>query len=185
LSFWKILDRLSSEEMKVVLNKIPAGNKHYTIEDTGWFPAEDFTLSHIECIEIDLQKSESGSAVLDGKMRLKLELRCDRCGEAFPYALAVDFHYLFRTGEDVSLQIQDLECSDDDCNTVYLDEPVIDIDEVLREQVVLEVPFRRVCSENCKGLCPGCGAVLAREACRCPPEAQGSPFAVLKKLKKH
>lgn len=171
--------------MKVLLNQIAAGNNHYSIRDTGWFPAEEFTLSRVDRIDIDLSKRDGETFGIEGEMRLVLTFLCDRCGESYPYSLVTDFQYLFRIGEDVSLHIQDMECSEEDINTVYLHEPVIDIDEILREQIVLAVPFRRVCNEDCKGLCPGCGVILAREACRCPPKAQNSPFAVLGKLKNH
>jgi len=171
--------------MKVALNQIAEGNNHYSIQDTEWFPSEDFMLTRVDRIEIDLLKRDSKAVILKGEMRLAIELFCDRCGEPFQYALAADFRYLFRTGGDVPPDVRDLECSDEDCDTVYLDESFIDIDEILREQVVLEVPFRRVCNEGCKGLCPGCGVVLAREACRCSPDVQDLPFAVLRKLKKH
>ena len=171
--------------MKVTFGQISAGNTHYSIKDTGWFPVEGFSLRQFHHAEIDLLKKDSDTVVLEGEMLASVEFLCDRCGEPFDYTLSVDFQYLFRTGEDVSLHLQDMEFNEDDCSTVYLDEPVIDIGEVLREQALLAVPVRKICDDGCKGLCPGCGVVLAQEACRCSSSRTDSPFAVLKKLKNH
>ena len=135
--------------------------------------------------EIDLFAKDDETVILKGEMLASVEFLCDRCGNPFDYSLLVDFHYHFRTGEGVSCQLLEMECGEDDVDTVYLDELVIDIGEVLREQVLLAVPVRKVCDDGCKGLCPGCGAVLAHETCRCPPGRPDSPFAVLKKLKNH
>jgi uncharacterized protein len=171
--------------MKVTFGQISAGGTHYSLKDTGWFPVEEFSLRQLHHAEIDLLKKNNDTVVLEGEMLASVEFLCDRCGEPFDYTLLVDFQYLFKTGEDVSLQLQDMECSEDDYDTVYLDEPVIDIGEVLREQALLAVPVRKICDDGCKGLCPECGVVLAHEACRCSPGRPDSPFAVLKKLKNH
>lgn len=171
--------------MKVVFGSISTGNTHYSIKDAGWFPVEEFPLRKLQHAEIDLLKKDTKTVLAKGEMSAIIELRCDRCGKPFDYTLSCDFFYLFKIGEDSLLHIREMECSEEDFNTVYLDEPIIDLGEVLREQVLLEAPERKLCSEGCKGLCPGCGAVLVHETCRCKPHESNSPFAVLKKIKKH
>jgi uncharacterized protein len=171
--------------MKVTFGQISAGETHYSIKDTGWFPAEECVLRKLHHAEIDLLKKDNEIVELEGDLLASVEFFCDRCGESFEYTLSADFFYFFKVGEDLSLHLQDIECTEEDSNTVYLDEPVVDIYEVLREQVLLALPVRKICDEGCKGLCPECGVVLARETCKCSPEKPGSPFAVLQKLKKH
>lgn len=46
----------------------------------------------------------------------------------------------------------------------------IELDEALRELIMAELPERPLCRPDCKGLCPGCGAELNTEPCRCAPE---------------
>ena len=48
---------------------------------------------------------------------------------------------------------------------------------------VLMVPLKPLCQEDCRGLCPICGANLNRETCSCQAEKSDSPFAALAKLK--
>ena len=54
---------------------------------------------------------------------------------------------------------------------------------VLREQLLLRVPAYVVCREECRGLCPQCGANLNETTCACEPEQAASPWDALKKLK--
>ena len=60
---------------------------------------------------------------------------------------------------------------------------VVDLESLLREQIILMLPLKPLCDENCKGLCPHCGANLNREKCTCKTDAVDSPFAQLAKLK--
>jgi uncharacterized protein len=94
------------------------------------------------------------------------------------------FNYTFRLGEDSSLFQKDMECSDEDWDTVYIEEPAIDVKEVLVEQLILSVPEKLLCSEQCRGLCPQCGISLNSGKCSCAEDRSNSPFAVLKHLKK-
>ena len=46
----------------------------------------------------------------------------------------------------------------------------LELDGLMREVFLLEMDTKNLCSEDCKGLCPGCGADLNVEACRCRKE---------------
>ena len=43
----------------------------------------------------------------------------------------------------------------------------IEIDDDIREEILLSFPAKILCSDSCKGLCPRCGADLNKEPCRC------------------
>lgn len=75
------------------------------------------------------------------------------------------------------------EVRDDEVDEDYLGEPEIDLNRVVLEQVALELPQRVLCSEDCKGLCPQCGANLNQETCRCATQAVDPRFALLAKLR--
>lgn len=60
--------------------------------------------------------------------------------------------------------------------------PILNMDELLRQQVVMEVPIRALCSETCKGLCQNCGADLNRGPCGCPPPEADPRLATLASL---
>jgi uncharacterized protein len=65
----------------------------------------------------------------------------------------------------------------------YYDHDQIDLGEMVREQLFLGVPMRRLCREDCKGLCPECGVNRNNERCDCVPKADVDPrLAELGKL---
>ena len=59
----------------------------------------------------------------------------------------------------------------------------IDLLEGLQEQVVLSIPYRTLCRDTCKGLCPKCGTDLNQRDCQCREESRDPRFEALKHLK--
>jgi uncharacterized protein len=57
----------------------------------------------------------------------------------------------------------------------------LDLDEVLREGLVIEAPMHPLCSPGCQGLCPRCGANLNQGRCDCEPDAPSGPMAAILK----
>ena len=52
----------------------------------------------------------------------------------------------------------------------YYDGDRLDLGEMIREQLFLSVPLKRLCREDCRGLCPTCGVNRNRTPCDCPPD---------------
>ena len=59
----------------------------------------------------------------------------------------------------------------------------IDLNDYMREQVNLSLPYKVVCAEECRGLCGGCGRNLNERQCSCETREENSRFAVLKDMK--
>jgi uncharacterized protein len=134
--------------------------------------------------EVSLSLIDEHTATLDGRIKATIEMACSRCIQPVVHELQADYSYIFRLGEDSSFLKRELECTDEDCSTVYLQEPIIDLDEIIQEQWLLAVPVALVCRDNCKGLCYRCGALLDDGPCGCTDEDIDSPFAKLKSLKR-
>jgi uncharacterized protein len=115
---------------------------------------------------------------------------CARCLEPFDREVSGRFSLLLvapPAGEEEEEDGASAEQADmdEDAEDVYrLDERgAVDMEQVLREQLDLALPLRALCSEDCRGLCAGCGADLNREACRCEPEVD-ERWADLEELKR-
>lgn len=59
----------------------------------------------------------------------------------------------------------------------------IDLNDYMREQVNLSLPYKVLCAEDCRGLCSGCGQNLNEQQCDCETRQADSRFAVLKDIK--
>ena len=89
----------------------------------------------------------TASTVLDGE--------CVRCLEPIHDDIEVDFQELFVYEE------KDDETDDEDSGTSRLEGDLLDLEPLLRDAVVLSLPFQPLCQDDCPGLCIECGARLA------------------------
>lgn len=121
---------------------------------------------------------------LEGRLALDLQLSCARCLEPFSFVeeRTVRAVLLLEPPAEGDGE-EEQELAPEELDESYLDGEVIDLPELLREQVLLALPAKPLCSEACKGLCPRCGADLNREACTCGPEPADPRMAVLQGLK--
>jgi uncharacterized protein len=167
--------------MKLLFEEITGKTNRYSITDSCW-------LRHnVDCpitasANLRVSRQDSDTVLLKGELEGQRLSVCDRCGEQIKKKLYCEFEYLITTRKEQALELRDIECSDEDTITLYLKEPEIDVDEILREQTYLSLPLRTLCSEECKGICAGCGVVLNNEDCCCSSDKSTSAFAVLKKL---
>jgi len=87
------------------------------------------------------------------------------------------------TEPDADEEEQEVELSDRDMVVAYYDDDRIDLGEMVREQMHLALPLRRLCREDCGGLCPSCGVNRNIESCDCQPtETLDERLAPLRKI---
>ena len=101
-----------------------------------------------------------------GHLQGHLQLACSRCLENFEEPVDADFDLLMIPGPGPAGGA-DEELSGSDLDLDYYTGEVLDLEAVIREQIILMVPLKPLCTEECKGICPRCGAVLNLEECSC------------------
>lgn len=129
------------------------------------------------------RKGESKVA-LQGTLRATVTLVCDRCLTSYQMPLQTVMHLLFEVASQEHWQVKELDCQAADLDTIQLIEPVVDLNDAVRQQLILALPIKNLCSETCRGICPQCGVNYNLNACECGAEVASSPFAVLAQLKK-
>ena len=105
---------------------------------------------------------------------------CARCLEEYTFDVAKDFFVVLIPKADLAGEV---ELTDDDLDLSFYEGDQVDLSPLVREQIILALPTRPLCRDDCKGLCPHCGANLNAQACPCT-ESSGDPrLAVLRNLK--
>jgi len=121
-----------------------------------------------------------------GQLSGNVSTDCGRCLEAYelPVGQELDLFFLPRAQGRPQEQEEDVELSDRDVVVGYYDGETLDLGEVIREQIILDMPLKRLCREGCLGRCPTCGQNRNQLPCACPPaEEPGDPrLAPLRKL---
>ena len=108
-------------------------------------------------VELDLRLEAVMEGVLiTGTALAALEGECARCLEPIHDDLEVTFQELF-----VYDDIRDSEGAEEDDDVSMLQDDLLDLEPLLRDAVVLALPFQPLCEDDCPGLCPECGARLA------------------------
>lgn len=84
---------------------------------------------------------------LTSRIEGKIELSCSRCLEIFLYPIKIKLNLRIPTNE--------------------IKDEILDLTKEIREQIILNLPFKPLCQENCQGLCPQCGENLNLRKCTC------------------
>lgn len=99
------------------------------------------------------------------------EILCARCVEPVAVPLVGEFDLIFRP-QDADAEAGERAITLDETEIGYYDESGLLLEDVVREQVLLSLPSRTLCMEDCKGLCPSCGQNLNRATCTCDTAAR-------------
>jgi uncharacterized protein len=118
---------------------------------------------------------------LEGDIRTEAETVCSRCLEAARLPIGASFKYVLSPAQAEHAEEQEL--SAEDLDFVCYQDDLIDLDPLIIEQVMLQVPMKVLCREDCRGLCLHCGINLNQQSCQCHDERIDSRLAILKKLK--
>jgi uncharacterized protein len=105
---------------------------------------------------------------------------CARCLEDYGFEIVVPFSFVMvphteqREGDEIEAE---------DVHLSYYRGLEIDLWPLVREQIILALPTQPLCREDCRGLCPHCGANLNATTCACPASSGDPRLAVLRGLR--
>jgi uncharacterized protein len=151
---------------------------------TAWMesmlPADkrmDFALLevHVDCLARKIRETVSLEMAIDTVFRLE----CCRCLEVIALPINSEIKYTlapFKEGVDE----ENPESLDEDFNFGYYKDDEIDFDPIVVEQILMQIPMKPLCKEDCRGICPDCGVDLNESNCQCRQESGHPGFAALK-----
>lgn len=177
--------------MKIRVADITEKEKHFeSTEEVERFPELVDVESSGECrfleplrISVDVV-SEYGYIKADGHVATKGVFNCSRCLAEYKSDLVSTFTIYYSKGEvDQPDDEDEVELEERDLITVGYSGDEIDLSIEAVEQVLLEVPYKPLCSDECKGLCPTCGIDLNSGICSCSDKAVSMAFSALEGLK--
>lgn len=147
-------------------------------------------------LRIDLVIYRSGEEVFaEGRVEGRVGFPCYRCLEPAAAPLSGSFRVTYlpapaeiagaRRSETGEAPAEDMAGAPDpgDVDVYYHVDGVFDLLPMLREQILVALPHRALCGENCKGLCPSCGADLNAGNCDCSAQSGFSKFGKLRDLR--
>ena len=155
----------------------------------------------------ELVMGSLGEIRVTGQVKVRLQSECDRCLEPAGFPIDSSFELYYRPVEEGNLGLNANSAARRGrkpeaaitARAVRLEEKALDageaemgfyegdgleLNDVLREFVLLALPMQKLCNENCKGICPVCGQNRNQNECRCQTTAGDDRWAALKELRK-
>lgn len=99
---------------------------------------------------------------LNLQVRTELSVNCSRCLESFTYPFKSSIN-----AEFVHESLFNREEDEVDDDIIYYQEADIDLAELVKEHIIMNIPMKLVCNENCQGLCSSCGIKITDGSCNC------------------
>jgi uncharacterized protein len=143
---------------------------------------------------VDERVSLTAPATVSGKVRLagnevfvnghveaRAKVECDRCLQPVETPINTDFALEYITGSEYESSGV-AELTEAELSVSVFDGEGIDVDEIVKEQILLAVPTRMLCREDCKGICPECGTDRNTGDCNCATNDTDPRWAALKNL---
>jgi uncharacterized protein len=119
-----------------------------------------------------------------GRVEADMEITCSRCLNKIHRSIESNFELEYWPDPAVENEGEEFELTYSDLDIGFYRDERLDLDAVICEQILLEVPMKPVCRQDCKGLCGQCGADLNEGACGCDLVVTDPRLAVLANLKK-
>ena len=122
------------------------------------FEFEGEEIRAIEKVSVEgVAISENDVIVINASIKTKLKLNCSRCLDTFIYPIDIDIEERFTNNKE----LQDEE------GIIFVEGDVLDLSLIVENSIISTLPIKRLCKEDCKGLCSQCGENKNVENCSC------------------
>ena len=163
-------------ELTINISRLSEGAHQYTFDVESDNIGLDSRFSQRVRVQADLEKTGHQLHLRAGA-QTRVQCTCDRCVDEFQSPLSTHFEIVYLMGENPGPPGSEAEVQ-------YLgpEMNVIDLGEDVRQFLILAVPQKLLCKDDCRGLCPKCGSNMNNVRCNCPTEDVDPRWEVLKKM---
>lgn len=168
-------------ELWIPISDIPAQGRDMIFDDQALWRegCEAFSLDVAPGRDlvavVTIMPQSDGGALVRGTLKGSVFMPCDRCAARTEVEIDSSF--------DLFEQAIESEAGEEPRMREEGGELQLDIGALLWEEFSLSLPVKPLCSEECKGVCPGCGRDLNSESCECVEDEGDERLAVFRNLK--
>ncbi|MGA2591771.1 MAG: DUF177 domain-containing protein [Bryobacteraceae bacterium] len=130
----------------------------------------------------ELLANTEGEVRIQGRFDVRLEAECDRCLGRAQFPLDASFDLFYRPVSTIA-RAAEVEIDEGEVELAFYEGGGMELEDILREQILLLMPMQRVCSEECKGICPSCGKNRNETPCDCKTENAADRWGALERLR--
>jgi uncharacterized protein len=130
----------------------------------------------------ELLPHTGGEVRVKGQVKTSLETACDRCLGRATFEIDTPFDLFYKPAETVNLLEDEVAIDEGEAEIGFYDLPGLVLEDILREQVLLQLPMQKLCSQTCRGICPVCGANRNETECHCEVHPGDDRWIALKNI---
>ena len=169
--------------MRLDLEKLEgSGGRFAEVYEIGQLLFDDSDLRLTSRVEVRGRvRRRKSEAELTGELHTRVAISCDRCLK--PVESPVDINFDERFVEAVSWREEEQhELQAEDLNLSVFDGETIELDELVKEEILLALPGHVLCKDDCRGLCPVCGIDRNTATCNCETKPADARWEKLRNL---
>jgi uncharacterized protein len=164
-------------EFRINISNLPEGSHEYLFEALpSEIELDDRFIDKIR-VQTSLEKA-STQLLLHTTVEAKARFECDRCVGEYEAPLTTKYTMVYVVHERSMDGVQE----EDEIRVLPADANYVDIDDDVRQFILLAVPQKLLCKEDCQGICSVCGGNKNYIQCECSTEEIDSRWEGLKKL---
>lgn len=129
----------------------------------------------------ELLPNTEGEIRIRGRLSVSMEAECDRCLEAARLPIDLDFDLFYEPATAVP-EREEVEVEAGEIEIGFYEGDGLELEDVLREQVLLALPMQKICRDDCRGICPVCGQNRNHADCDCELKPADDRWAELRNL---
>ena len=129
----------------------------------------------------ELLKNSGGEIRVQGRYTVELTASCDRCLTEARFPLDTGFDLFYQPMSAIARD-EEIEIDEGEAEIGFYENGGLELEDILREQILLALPMQRVCSDDCKGICPVCGKNRNQSECGCTILTKDDRWGALKNL---
>ncbi len=137
--------------------------------------AGDFHITDKSQVQITMSNLGVGKALVEGTASVTLLMACDRCLEDVSVAMELKFQ------RDISsTDVQDSTVDDE--NQDVVEDGQLNVETLINNEILINLPDKVLCDDNCKGICKQCGQNLNKCDCGCDDFVPDPRMAAIKDI---
>jgi uncharacterized protein len=173
--------------MRIEVDKLKeAGTAFASVYAPDDLSLEDELMRLASEAKVEVRASKKREQIrLRGLIDASVEVACDRCAVPVIVPVNADFDVTYVPAESLEVEPEATELQEEELSFATYEGDYLDLDELAREQLLLALPTRQLCREDCRGLCLTCGADLNTGTCQCERQEVDPRWAALAALKKN
>ena len=140
---------------------------------------EEYMIVEKSPLDLKISNMSKGKARVEGKAKIVLKMNCDRCLKEVDEVLNLD---IFR---EVFAPDEIAESTDEKSDQTFMEGYQLNVEDLINDEILLSLPMKVLCKEDCKGICNTCGQNLNKGSCDCEDTSLDPRMSVIRDVFKN